>query len=103
MGRTERVARQPEITIKGAERFNHSIVSHGSIDGVRWTASKCHPDPHIQWSIGMPEHHLEREQAADLCHAVCRYLLRNADIIQGMLPVIASQEIQRSVRKRTTT
>ena len=89
MARTERVIKRPEVTIRNAERFNHFLVSNGSIDGVRWTASKCHPDPHIQWSVGLPEHHLAREQAETLMQAVCRYLLRNADIIQDKLPVIA--------------
>lgn len=102
MGRTERVVRQPEITIKGAERWNGRLISNGIVDGVRWTASKCHCDPHIQWSVGMPEHHLDRGQVEILSTAVCRYLLRNANIIQGMLPVIASQEIPRSVRRRAT-
>ena len=100
MGRTERKEVTPEITIKGAERWNGRLISNGIVDGVRWTASKCHCDPHIQWSVGMPEHHLAREQAEILSIAVCRYLLRNADIIQGMLPVIASQEIKHSTRRR---
>lgn len=102
MGRTERVVRVPEITIRNAERFNHFIVSNGSVDGVRWTASKCHPDPHIQWSVGLPEHHLDRDQAETLMQIVCRYLLRNADIIQSKLPALIPTEISRSVRRRAT-
>lgn len=102
MGRTKQAIRVPEVTIRNAERFNRMIVSNGLVDGVKWTASKCHPDPHIQWSVGLPEHHLDREQAEILCCIVCRYLLRNAVAIQSKLPVIAPQETSRSVRRRTT-
>lgn len=87
MGRTiMNTKKEYSITIKTAEWFNGRLVAGGFIDNTRWTASKCHSDAHIQWSIGLPTSTEGIIANAALCIAVCRYLVRNSETIQSLLP-----------------
>ena len=72
-----------------------NLCASGTINGVWWTASKCHPNPHIQWSPTVPGSNDSRDRNAEYMIAVQRYLVRNMVLIDEIYQkTMAKKEIK---------